>query len=97
MRGFSGRERNAKADAAIERCFLSSVRRQAIETLSRGYRQRTCFAQAILHDPPVLVLDEPTEGLDPNQKHVVRNMIKQMSAEKVIIFSTHILEEVESV
>lgn len=97
MRGFAGAERNARADAAIEKSFLAPVRRQAIDTLSRGYRQRTCFAQAILHDPPVLILDEPTEGLDPNQKQVVRNLIRHMSRDKVIIFSTHILEEVEAV
>ena len=73
------------------------MRRQTIDTLSRGYRQRVCFAQAILHDPPALIMDEPTEGLDPNQKHVVRNMIRQMGSEKVIILSTHILEEVEAI
>ena len=97
MRGFYGAEADAKADAAIEKCFLADVRHQTIETLSRGYRQRVCFAQAILHDPPALILDEPTEGLDPNQKHVVRNMIKSMGREKVIILSTHILEEVEAI
>jgi ABC-2 type transport system ATP-binding protein len=73
------------------------VRNQTIETLSKGYRQRTCFAQAILHDPPVLIMDEPTDGLDPNQKYVVREMIRTMSAEKAIIISTHILEEVDAV
>jgi len=97
MRGFSGREKAARVDAALEKCLLTPVRRQTIETLSKGYRQRTCFAQAILHDPPVLILDEPTEGLDPNQKHVVRDMIKQMGREKVIVLSTHILEEVEAI
>jgi ABC-2 type transport system ATP-binding protein len=95
MRGFAGRDRNARADAVIETCFLSPVRRQTVDTLSKGYRQRTGFAQAILHDPPVLIMDEPTEGLDPNQKHVVRSMIRHMSREKVIVLSTHILEEVE--
>ena len=97
MRGFRGAERNARADKAMERCFLGDVRRQPIETLSKGYRQRTCFAQAILHDPPVLIMDEPTDGLDPNQKHVVRTMIRQMASEKVIVLSTHVLEEVEAI
>ncbi|HEY8239832.1 MAG TPA: ATP-binding cassette domain-containing protein [Kiritimatiellia bacterium] len=97
MRGFRGRERNARADAAIEKCLLTPVRNQTIDTLSKGYRQRTCFAQAILHDPPVLILDEPTEGMDSNQKYVIRNMIKQMSVAKVIILSTHVLEEVEAI
>lgn len=96
VRGFRGRDRNAKVEAALERCFLLPVRRQTIETLSKGYRQRTGFAQAILHDPPMLILDEPTEGLDPNQKQVVREMIGHMGREKVIILSTHILEEVEA-
>jgi ABC-2 type transport system ATP-binding protein len=97
MRGYRRAERASRAGVAMERCLLTHVRHQTIETLSKGYRQRTCFAQAILHDPPVLILDEPTEGLDPNQKHVVRSMIKDMSRDKVIIFSTHILEEVEAV
>jgi ABC-2 type transport system ATP-binding protein len=73
------------------------VRRQTIETLSKGFKQRVGFAQAMLHDPPVLVLDEPTDGLDPNQKHEVRALIKQMAAEKTIVLSTHILEEVEAI
>ena len=97
MRGFSGAERNRRADQAMERAFLTNVRYQTIETLSKGYRQRTCFAQAILHDPPVLIMDEPTDGLDPNQKHVVRSLIKQMSMQKVIILSTHVLEEVDAI
>ena len=97
VRGYSGREATARVERAIEQSRLESVRRQAIETLSKGYRQRTCFAQAILHDPPVLIMDEPTDGLDPNQKFVVREMIKAMSAEKAIVISTHILEEVEAV
>ena len=66
-------------------------------TLSKGYKQRVCFAQAIIHDPPVLILDEPTDGLDPNQKHLVREMIKSMAADKVIVISTHILEEVDAI
>ena len=96
IRGFRGRARNERVEATLAQCFLEPVRHQAIETLSKGYRQRTGFAQAILHDPPVLILDEPTEGLDPNQKHVVRRMISHMGRDKVIIVSTHILEEVEA-
>ena len=97
VRGYRGRELTDRVDAAIRKARLEGVRRQAVETLSKGYRQRTCFAQAILHDPPVLVMDEPTDGLDPNQKYVVREMIKEMAAEKAIIISTHILEEVDAV
>lgn len=97
VRGFRGAERSRRVDQAIDRCFLHSVRHQSIETLSKGYRQRTCFAQALLHDPAVLLLDEPTDGLDPNQKKVVRDMIAEMSATKVIMLSTHILEEVDAV
>ncbi len=97
IRGYRGRELGEKVEGAISRSKLESVRRQTIETLSKGYRQRTCFAQAILHDPQVLIMDEPTDGLDPNQKFVVRNMIKEMAADKAIIISTHILEEVEAV
>jgi ABC-2 type transport system ATP-binding protein len=78
-------------------CFLESVLRQSVETLSKGYRHRTCFAQSIIHDPDVLVLDEPTDGLDPNQKHEVRQLIRRMGEKKAIIFSTHILEEVDAV
>jgi len=81
----------------IVKCHLQTVQNQAIETLSKGYRQRVGVAQAILHDPPVLILDEPTDGLDPNQKHEVRKLIKAMSEDKAIILSTHILEEVEAI
>src|SRR5690606_15057044 len=70
---------------------------QSVDTLSKGYRHRTCFAQSIIHDPDVLILDEPTDGLDPNQKHEVRTLIRRMGEKKAIIFSTHILEEVEAV
>ncbi len=97
IRGFRGNELDQHVARAIERCYLEKVRNQTISTLSKGYRQRTCMAQAILHDPPVLVMDEPTDGLDPNQKQVVREMIKEMSATKAIIVSTHILEEVDAV
>lgn len=97
MRGYSGAEIGERVDRAVNQCFLNTVRHQTIETLSKGYRQRNCMAQAILHDPPILILDEPTDGLDPNQKQVVRDMIKEMAEEKVIIFSTHVLEEVDAV
>ncbi len=97
IRGFKGAEKKERVESAIRKCHLESVRYQSIGTLSKGYRQRVCFAQAILHDPPVLIMDEPTDGLDPNQKHVVRMMIKQMAAQKSIIISTHILEEMDAV
>jgi ABC-2 type transport system ATP-binding protein len=97
VRGFKGAEVKEKVDAVIEKARLANVRRQTIDTLSKGYRQRTCFAQAVIHDPPVLIMDEPTDGLDPNQKFVVRQMIKDMAADKAIIISTHILEEVDAV
>jgi ABC-2 type transport system ATP-binding protein len=73
------------------------VRRQSFETLSKGYKRRTGLAQAILHDPPILVLDEPTDGLDPNQKHEVRQLIRELGGERAVVLSTHILEEVEAV
>lgn len=94
MRGV--RKCRRAVSAAIDKCFLNEVKHQVIDTLSKGYRQRTCLAQSILHDPPVLIMDEPTDGLDPNQKKVVREMITNMAAEKVIILSTHVLEEVEA-
>ena len=97
IRGFGGRAAKEKVDAVLQKARLTNVAKQTIETLSKGYRQRTCFAQAILHDPKVLIMDEPTDGFDPNQKFVVREMIKEMSAEKAIIISTHILEEVDAV
>ena len=97
VRGFRGADRVARVAAAIDRSRLGAVRRQPIGTLSKGYRQRVCFAQAILHDPSVLIMDEPTDGLDPNQKSLVRNMIKEMAADKAIVISTHILEEVDAV
>ena len=82
---------------AVARTHLEEVLHQPIETLSKGFKRRVGLAQAILHDPPVLVLDEPTDGLDPNQKHEVRGLIKDMAGEKAIIISTHILEEVDAV
>jgi ABC-2 type transport system ATP-binding protein len=97
IRGFRGSELRDRVDATVAKCHLAKVRAQSIHTLSKGYRQRTCFAQAILHDPAVLIMDEPTDGLDPNQKHVVREMIREMAPQKVIIVSTHILEEVDAV
>jgi ABC-2 type transport system ATP-binding protein len=97
MRGYAGKEKTDRVDRAIERCNLSKVRHQTIGTLSKGFRQRVCFAQAVLHDPPVLIMDEPTDGLDPNQKFIVRNMIREMASEKAIVISTHILEEVEAI
>ena len=97
IRAFTGSARNKRVDETIETCRLNKVKHQAIGTLSKGYRQRVCFAQALLHDPPVLIMDEPTDGLDPNQKHIVRTMISEMAARKTIVISTHILEEVEAV
>jgi gliding motility-associated transport system ATP-binding protein len=97
VRGIDGKAREACVASAVEKTALRSVLDQRIETLSKGYKRRVGLAQAILHDPPVLIMDEPTDGLDPNQKHHVRNLIKEMAAKKAIIVSTHILEEVEAV
>ena len=97
IRGFAGKERNRRVDEIIDACMLQSVRHQPIETLSKGYRRRTCLAQTLVHDPAVLLLDEPTEGLDPNQKQVVRDMIGRMAKDKIIMLSTHVLEEVEAI
>jgi ABC-2 type transport system ATP-binding protein len=96
IRGLYGEARKRAIDRVVEMCFLESVLHQSIETLSKGFRHRTCFAQSIIHDPPVLVLDEPTDGLDPNQKHEVRTLIRKMGQTKAIVFSTHILEEVDA-
>jgi ABC-2 type transport system ATP-binding protein len=97
IRGLDRKVRKANTASAVERAGLESVLDQRIETLSKGYKRRVGLAQAILHDPPVLIMDEPTDGLDPNQKHHVRRLIREMAAEKAIIVSTHILEEVEAV
>ncbi|HVM47005.1 MAG TPA: ATP-binding cassette domain-containing protein [Candidatus Acidoferrum sp.] len=96
IRGLRGDARKQAVTRVVEMCFLESVLHQSVETLSKGYRHRTCFAQSIIHDPDVLVLDEPTDGLDPNQKHEVRQLIRRMGEKKAIIFSTHILEEVDA-
>jgi len=96
LRGFAGQARKKAVQRVIELCFLDSVLHQSIDTLSKGYKHRTCLAQALLHDPQVLIMDEPTDGLDPNQKHEVRNLIRELGANKAIVFSTHILEEVDA-
>ena len=96
MRGLRGGDKKKAVARAVETCFLETVLHQSIDTLSKGFRHRTCLAQALIHDPDVLIMDEPTDGLDPNQKHEVRSLIKRMGANKAIIFSTHILEEVEA-
>jgi len=91
MRGLRGKANKSAVDQSIETCFLENVAPQSISTLSKGYRHRTCLAQALLHDPEVLILDEPTDGLDPNQKHEVRELIARLGQTKAILFSTHIL------
>ena len=97
MRGLSGGPKTRRVENILERCFLTEVRFQTINTLSKGFNQRVCFAQSILHDPEYLIMDEPTDGLDPNQKYEIRAMIREMARDKTIILSTHILEEVEEV
>ena len=96
-RGIRGRRRRRAIEEAAEVCAISDVMHQPIGTLSKGYRRRVGLAQALVHDPPVLLLDEPTDGLDPNQKHDVRQLIKTLAKEKCIIVSTHILEEVDAI
>ena len=97
IRGLAGADRRARLDEVIERLHLGPVLHQSVDTLSKGFKRRVGLAQAILHDPEVLILDEPTDGLDPNQKHEVRELIRSMAADKLIVISTHILEEVEAV
>ena len=97
IRGLRGDAKKAAISRVVDLCFLNTVLHQNVDTLSKGYRHRTCFAQSIIHDPQILVLDEPTDGLDPNQKHEIRQLIRKMGETKAIIFSTHILEEVDAV
>lgn len=97
LRRLDGPRRAARLDYVIARLQLASVLEQSIETLSKGFRRRVGLAQAIIHDPPVLILDEPTDGLDPNQKFEVRTLINEMARDKIIVISTHILEEVDAV
>ena len=92
-----GKKRKQALDRIVPLCSIESVYHQTVETLSKGYRRRVGLAQALIHDPPVLILDEPTDGLDPNQKHEVRQLISTMAKDKCIVISTHILEEVEAV
>ena len=96
LRGLDRSKRKQAVGHVVELCFLQSVLRQSIDTLSKGYKHRTCLAQALIHDPDVLIMDEPTDGLDPNQKHEVRNLIRDLGKKKAIVFSTHILEEVDA-
>ncbi len=97
VRGYTGEERADRVAHAVALTRLRSVLLQPVETLSKGFKRRVGLAQALLHDPPVLVLDEPTDGLDPNQKHEVRALIAKMAPAKAIVISTHILEEVDAV
>jgi len=97
IRGFRGAEIEQRVDHVMNEVALESVRDQSIETLSKGFKRRVGLAQAIMHDPKVLILDEPTDGLDPNQKHHVRALIKSLATDKIVIVSTHILEEVTAV
>lgn len=97
MRGFRGTELYRRVSETMEKVNLEGVAHQPIDTLSKGFKRRVGLAQAILHDPSVLILDEPTDGLDPNQKHEVRGLIKTMARDKAIILSTHVLEEVHAV
>ncbi len=96
-RQIKGAKRKEAVDRVVKLCSVESVYHQTIETLSKGYRRRVGLAQALIHDPQVLILDEPTDGLDPNQKHDVRQLINKMARDKCIVISTHILEEVEAV
>ena len=97
VRGLAGGERRSRLDEVVEQLHLGPVLNQSVDTLSKGFKRRVGLAQAILHDPDVLILDEPTDGLDPNQKHEVRQLIRSMSEDKLIVISTHILEEVDAV
>lgn len=97
IRGYRGEEVKQRVNHVIKEVDLSSVAHQTIDTLSKGFKRRVGLAQAIMHDPKVLILDEPTDGLDPNQKHHVRKLIKNLAQDKIVIISTHILEEVTAV
>jgi len=97
VRGFKGVDARSRIESVVEKTELAPVLEQPIDTLSKGFKRRVGVAQAILHDPPVLIMDEPTDGLDPNQKHSVRGLIRAMAPEKAIIISTHLLEEVEAI
>jgi ABC-2 type transport system ATP-binding protein len=97
VRGLSGERAREALKRVVSQCHLETVLGQPIETLSKGFRQRTCLAQALIHDPEVLILDEPTDGLDPNQKHEMRALIRDMARTRAVLFSTHILEEVDEV
>lgn len=97
IRGFKGADKKHRVAEAMDKLSLQKVCHQTIETLSKGFRRRVGIAQAILHDPKILLLDEPTDGLDPNQKHQVRELIRELSSDKLIIISTHILEEVDAI
>ncbi|HFC04659.1 MAG TPA: ABC transporter ATP-binding protein [Rhizobiales bacterium] len=97
VRGLKGAKGRDAVEKAIARTALASVADQTIETLSKGFKRRVGIAQAIVHEPKVLVLDEPTDGLDPNQKQQVRDLIVEMSKDRAIVISTHILEEVDAV
>jgi len=97
IRGFTGNDIKARVEAVVGKTELDLVLDQPIETLSKGFKRRVGLAQAILHDPPVLIMDEPTDGLDPNQKHAVRTLLRAMAPDKAIIISTHLLEEVEAI
>ena len=97
VRGYRGAEKKQRVQRAVEQVELEKVLEQSIETLSKGFKRRVGLAQAILHDPRVLILDEPTDGLDPNQKHQVRKLIQSLAKDKIVIISTHILEEVSAV
>lgn len=97
VRGFRGEEISQRVQHVLDEVELNSVSQQTIETLSKGFKRRVGLAQAIMHDPKVLILDEPTDGLDPNQKHHVRELIKNLARDKIVIISTHILEEVTAV
>ncbi|WP_250657548.1 ABC transporter ATP-binding protein [Alkalimarinus coralli] len=97
VRGYSGDELEQRINRVVDQVALTDVLNQRIETLSKGFKRRVGIAQAIVHDPQVLILDEPTDGLDPNQKHQVRELIRNLSKDKIVIISTHILEEVSAV